>query len=189
MGATAPWPSEIASKNSSRWWSMQTVPYLNTESRSFRFRQHGHVWTAIHDECGLLGSRQTDLLLRWQRRCGDDLELTHTYALVLGDIDLFCDNTGFSKWRSCFVLLVHLVGLVWDIAPLFNAMVVFGEHRYYGASLPYGNQSYAKPENGRVATPRSVSHEKAPWSILLFSQIFDQWTSIGWLCLFAWLHS
>jgi lysosomal Pro-X carboxypeptidase len=36
--------------------------------------------------------------------------------------------------------------LVWDIAPLFNAMVVFAEHRYYGKSLPYGNESYSRPE-------------------------------------------
>jgi lysosomal Pro-X carboxypeptidase len=35
---------------------------------------------------------------------------------------------------------------VWDIAPIFNAMVVFAEHRYYGQSLPYGNASYSKPE-------------------------------------------
>jgi hypothetical protein len=62
--------------------------------------------------------------------------------------------------RLCVVLL-HLGDLVWDIAPIFNAMVVFGEHRYYGASLPYGNQSYAKPEYGRVATPSNVSHQEA----------------------------
>jgi lysosomal Pro-X carboxypeptidase len=36
--------------------------------------------------------------------------------------------------------------LVWDIAPTFNAMVIFAEHRYYGQSLPYGNVSYSKPE-------------------------------------------
>ncbi len=35
---------------------------------------------------------------------------------------------------------------MWDIAPIFNAMVVFAEHRYYGQSLPYGNASYSKPE-------------------------------------------
>ncbi|CAF0763913.1 unnamed protein product [Adineta ricciae] len=58
------------------------------------------------------------------------------YAGNEGDIDLFCDNTGF----------------MWDIAPLFNAMVVFGEHRYYGKSLPYGNASYLKPENARYLT-------------------------------------
>ncbi|CAF0824207.1 unnamed protein product [Adineta steineri] len=58
------------------------------------------------------------------------------YAGNEGDIDLFCDNTGF----------------MWDIAPLFDAMVVFAEHRYYGQSLPYGNQSYSKPEYTRYLT-------------------------------------
>ncbi|CAF2478007.1 unnamed protein product [Rotaria sp. Silwood2] len=58
------------------------------------------------------------------------------YAGNEGDIDLFCDNTGF----------------MWDIAPIFNAMVVFAEHRYYGASLPYGNASYSNPEYTQYLT-------------------------------------
>lgn len=43
-----------------------------------------------------------------------------------GDIDWFCNNTGF----------------MWDIAPEFNAMLVFAEHRYYGESLPFGPDTY-----------------------------------------------
>jgi len=43
-----------------------------------------------------------------------------------GAIDWFCNNTGF----------------MWDIAPEFNAMLVFAEHRYYGESLPFGKESY-----------------------------------------------
>ena len=32
---------------------------------------------------------------------------------------------------------------MWDIAPDFGAMLLFGEHRYYGNSMPYGNKSYS----------------------------------------------
>ncbi|XP_044765959.1 lysosomal Pro-X carboxypeptidase [Coccinella septempunctata] len=47
-----------------------------------------------------------------------------------GSIELFAQNSGF----------------IMELAPKFNALVVFCEHRYYGTSLPYGNLSYTKPE-------------------------------------------
>lgn len=34
-------------------------------------------------------------------------------------------------------------GIMWDLAPKFNAAIVFAEHRYYGYTYPYGNQSYS----------------------------------------------
>ncbi|ROT76904.1 hypothetical protein C7M84_004489 [Penaeus vannamei] len=52
------------------------------------------------------------------------------YAGNEGDITLFAENTGF----------------MWDIAPEFNALVIFAEHRYYGISLPYGNKSFTEPK-------------------------------------------
>ena len=48
------------------------------------------------------------------------------YAGNEGDIFSFANNTGF----------------MWENAPKFNAMVVFMEHRYYGQSMPYGNNSF-----------------------------------------------
>ncbi|XP_021400710.2 lysosomal Pro-X carboxypeptidase isoform X2 [Lonchura striata] len=44
-----------------------------------------------------------------------------------GDIEWFCNNTGF----------------MWDVAEELNAMLVFAEHRYYGESLPFGNESFS----------------------------------------------
>lgn len=48
-----------------------------------------------------------------------------------GDIELFASNTGF----------------MWEIAPELNGMLVFAEHRYYGKSLPFANNSYDTPEH------------------------------------------
>ncbi len=42
----------------------------------------------------------------------------------------------------CGYRFLHLKGFVWDIAPQYGAMVIFAEHRYYGKSLPFGNDSF-----------------------------------------------
>ncbi|EFA10876.1 lysosomal Pro-X carboxypeptidase [Tribolium castaneum] len=46
-----------------------------------------------------------------------------------GAVETFAENTGF----------------IFDIAPTFNALIVFAEHRYYGATLPFGNASFSNP--------------------------------------------
>ena len=43
-----------------------------------------------------------------------------------GPIDLFTNNTGF----------------MWDIAEEYKAILLFGEHRYYGETMPFGLDSY-----------------------------------------------
>ncbi|KAJ0984302.1 hypothetical protein J5N97_002658 [Dioscorea zingiberensis] len=47
-----------------------------------------------------------------------------------GNIEWFASNSGF----------------IFDIAPKFNALLLFIEHRFYGDSLPFGNDSYSSAE-------------------------------------------
>ncbi|XP_051048216.1 lysosomal Pro-X carboxypeptidase [Phodopus roborovskii] len=58
----------------------------------------------------------------WQTNGGSILFYTGNE----GDIVWFCNNTGF----------------MWDVAEELKAMLVFAEHRYYGESLPFGEDSF-----------------------------------------------
>ncbi|PAA80754.1 hypothetical protein BOX15_Mlig022232g3 [Macrostomum lignano] len=64
-----------------------------------------------------------------------------------GPIEGFWNNTGF----------VH------EIAPKFGALVVFAEHRYYGQSLPFGNDSF-KQENLQYLT---IEQAMADFAVLI----------------------
>nr|DAD41593.1 TPA_asm: hypothetical protein HUJ06_015916 [Nelumbo nucifera] len=55
----------------------------------------------------------------------------------MAPIFLYCGNEGDIEWFAVNT------GFVWEIAPLFNAMVVFPEHRYYGKSMPFGSRDSA----------------------------------------------
>lgn len=54
-------------------------------------------------------------------------------------------------------------GLPFDWAPSFNALIVFGEHRYYGKTLPFGNASFTKENLGYL----SISQTLADYAMLV----------------------
>jgi len=68
-----------------------------------------------------------------------------------GNVEMFCQNTGF----------------VWDIAPTFNALVVFAEHRYYGESQPFGKDAFTAPVDIQKLKYLSVEQALADFATLI----------------------
>ncbi|XP_045779722.1 lysosomal Pro-X carboxypeptidase [Maniola jurtina] len=58
-----------------------------------------------------------------------------------GQIETFAQHTGF----------------MWDIAPDYNAKLVFAEHRYYGQSMPFGNKSMDKEHLGYLTSSQALA--------------------------------
>lgn len=54
-----------------------------------------------------------------------------------GDVWTFYNNTGF---------------VTQNLSAAFNAVVLFGEHRYYGESLPFGDQSFTSRDTVKYLT-------------------------------------
>ena len=52
---------------------------------------------------------------------------------------------------------------MFDIAPEFNAVIIFAEHRYYGESLPFGKDSFMKPYIGYLTVEQAL----ADYAVLL----------------------
>lgn len=66
-----------------------------------------------------------------------------------GNIEAFWNNSGF----------------IFEIAPIFRALVIFVEHRFYGGSLPFGNQSFQLQFVGLLTIEQAL----ADYAVLLTS--------------------
>ncbi|XP_030021078.2 lysosomal Pro-X carboxypeptidase [Manduca sexta] len=58
-----------------------------------------------------------------------------------GQIEVFANHTGF----------------MWDIAAEFKAKIVFAEHRYYGASMPFGDKSLDNQHIGYLTSAQALA--------------------------------
>jgi lysosomal Pro-X carboxypeptidase len=63
-------------------------------------------------------------------------------------------------------LYVNHTGLMWETAPEAGALLVFAEHRYYGASWPFPDAPQATPERMRYLTSEQAL---ADYAALLFA--------------------
>ncbi|XP_076254255.1 lysosomal Pro-X carboxypeptidase-like [Rhynchophorus ferrugineus] len=66
--------------------------------------------------------------------------LTEDYYVKGGPTFIYCGN------EADITVFFQNTGFLLDIAPQFNALVVFAEHRYYGKSMPFGKNSLTSPE-------------------------------------------
>ncbi|OIV93927.1 hypothetical protein TanjilG_05630 [Lupinus angustifolius] len=65
------------------------------------------------------------------------LNTDHWDPSSVGPIFFYCGNEGDIVWFA------QNSGFLWEIAPMFKAMLVFPEHRYYGESVPFGSKDEA----------------------------------------------
>lgn len=74
-----------------------------------------------------------------------------------GPVLFYCGNEGsiVNFWEN--------TGFVFALARKLNALVVFGEHRYYGKSLPFGSNSFTTENIGFL----SIEQTLADYAILL----------------------
>jgi lysosomal Pro-X carboxypeptidase len=67
-----------------------------------------------------------------------------------GPIIFYCGNEGAIE------MFITATGQIENIAEATSGLIVFGEHRYFGKSLPYGDDSYTDPEKLKYLSPHQA---------------------------------
>ncbi|EEC04812.1 prolylcarboxypeptidase, putative [Ixodes scapularis] len=75
-----------------------------------------------------------------------------TYQMRYAIADQFWDRKGgpvffYTGNEDPYETFIKETGVIWEWAPDFKALIVFAEHRFYGKSLPFGDESYQSPKN------------------------------------------
>ncbi|CAJ0598086.1 unnamed protein product [Cylicocyclus nassatus] len=86
--------------------------------------------------------------------------LNNTYYKLGGPILFYTGNEGDIED------IATIAGMMWDLAPRYNAAVILAEHRFYGTSLPFGNDSYSSIANMGYLTSEQAL---ADFAALLFA--------------------
>ena len=60
---------------------------------------------------------------------------------------------------------------MFDIAPEFNAVIIFAEHRYYGESLPFGKNSFKSANIGFLSIEQALADYAA--ILLALKPVYD----------------
>lgn len=111
-------------------WISSAKSHKNENSSSLKVKKYKYTTAYFTQQVDHFGFTNTDTYQMrylvntdyWNKNNGPIL----FYCGNEGDIEDFAENTGF----------------MWDISSQMKAMVVFAEHRYYGKSMPYGNDSF-----------------------------------------------
>ncbi|MCO5589467.1 hypothetical protein L7F22_043434 [Adiantum nelumboides] len=139
----------LSSSNGDQLLHMLTHPHFTPAhiTASLRYRQsvsHNHVQTSTTEQS--YGASYSYKTLFYTQTL-DHFSFTpfsyHTFqqrylvndehwggARRRAPIFVYCGNEGDIEWFA------NNTGFMWEIAPLYSAMVVFMEHRYYGQSIP-----------------------------------------------------
>ncbi|XP_078176086.1 serine carboxypeptidase S28 family protein [Carex rostrata] len=105
----------------------------NYSSNSNSYSYETRYYTQQVDHFSFIGDTQGDSTFQQRYLLGS----TDKWARPRGPIFFYCGNEGDILWFA------ENTGFIWEIAPRFNALVVFAEHRYYGESMPYGSKDAA----------------------------------------------
>lgn len=111
-------------------WFDQTIDHFNIETQPATFRQRYLTFSNYWSSANHGGELRRGPIF--------------FYTGNEGDITAFWDNSGF----------------VFELAKSYGALVVFGEHRYYGKTYPFGSggpDSYSKEHIGYLSVEQALA--------------------------------